>query len=675
MPTARISAGSSNSVGPYEKENVNDGHRVGGRLSLLVQPSDAFKITPRVVYQKVKAGGFNREDHYIFFNNQFTTGGNTLEEREQYLLFREKFTDKTLLTDLVASYDFGPAEITSVSSYMDRDILVSRDASALTDSVFVSFVDGYDGVDPVRTAALAQYLMTPSNLRDTTKLKQFTQELRLSSTGTGPFQWVVGGFYSDIDRRYEQTLPTAGGEEAQNLILELICFNEAFADATCATNDPIAANRVAYTADQLSNGFAVGSPYNASLPYDIKQHALFGEGSYQLGQFKLTAGARYYKFKETRDFVSGGVFSDVSSNIGDKTKSNGISPRFIVSYEANPNLTFNVQAAKGFRLGGTNDPLNVPLCTDEDLDIFGGQGSYKDETLWNYEAGMKFSRRGLTFNTGVFHSRIRNLQVTQTAGSCSSRIVFNVPKAHSTGIEAELAAQLLPGFDLSLAANLQSAKFDSTVLTGAGDVLGGIEDGNRLPTVPKYQLAATATYGQRLGNNADWYITGSAQRIGNRFGEPGDQVSGAGLIPNALYYDPATGDYGSGVNDIGSLRLPAYTIANLSAGIEFDSGLEIVAYVKNMFDENPELAIDRERGLRARFGYLIGQPRTIGLTIRQAFRAAAAPPAAVYVAPPPPPPAPPATQTCPDGSVILATDMCPAPPPPPPPPAPLPERG
>ena len=37
----------------------------------------------------------------------------------------------------------------------------------------------------------------------------------------------------------------------------------------------------------------------------------------------------------------------------------------------------------------------------------------------------------------------------------------------------------------------------------------------------------------------------------------------------------------------------------------------------------------------------------------------------------PAPIAPPATQTCADGSVILATDMCPAPPPPPPPPPPL----
>jgi opacity protein-like surface antigen len=43
--------------------------------------------------------------------------------------------------------------------------------------------------------------------------------------------------------------------------------------------------------------------------------------------------------------------------------------------------------------------------------------------------------------------------------------------------------------------------------------------------------------------------------------------------------------------------------------------------------------------------------------------------------PPPPPPPPPATQTCPDGSVILATDVCPVPPPPPPPPPPTGERG
>jgi len=56
----------------------------------------------------------------------------------------------------------------------------------------------------------------------------------------------------------------------------------------------------------------------------------------------------------------------------------------------------------------------------------------------------------------------------------------------------------------------------------------------------------------------------------------------------------------------------------------------------------------------------------------------AAPPPAPPLPPPPPPP--PATQTCYDGSVIMATDVCPQPPAPPgyvppPPPEPTPERG
>ena len=676
-------------VGPYSKKDVNDGSRVGGRAALLFQPIPELKITPRIAWQKVEAGGFNRQDEYILFDNQFTTtGGDLIGKRKQYLQFREKFRDKTRLADLVMSYDFGPAEVTSVTSHVKRDILVSRDASALTDSIYVSFggrfltanVDPLDPTndttaDPVRSNAILAHAADPSNLRDTTKMKQFTQELRLASTGDGPFQWVVGGFYSKVDRQYRQRLPTPGSDAVGDLYLAELCFDFVLPNnATCATNAPLPANRVPYTAADLRNGFPANSPYNADLPYEIKQTAVFGEGSYKVGQFKLTAGARYYSFKEERDFVSGGYFSDGNTNLGDRTKSNGISPRFIVSYEPNRNFSINVQAAKGFRLGGINDPLNVPLCTDEDLDIFGGLGSYDDETLWNYEAGVKYSKGGFTFNSAVFHNEIRDLQVTLTAGSCSSRVVFNVPKAHSTGLEAEFAVHPAPGLEFSLNANIQRAEFDSTVTAGDGSVIGGIEKGNRLPTVPKYQIAAVATYGVPVNDTLDWSVTGSVQRIGNRWGEPGDQVPGAAVVGNALFYDPITGDFGSGVNDIGSLRLPGYTLANLSTTLSWTSGLDLTLYVKNLLDANPKLAIDRERGLRGRFGYLIGQPRTIGLTARYKF--AERP---VVVAPPvelpPPPPPPPATQTCADGSVILATDACPVAPPPPPPPPPAPERG
>ncbi|GAA4716321.1 TonB-dependent receptor [Sphingomonas lutea] len=633
------------SIGPYDKNNVNDGDRYGVRAALLFQPTPEFKITPRIVYQKVDTGGFNRQDEYILSNNAFVTGGDTLDEREQYLQFREKFRDKTWLADLVASYDFGPVELTSVSSYLNRDILVSRDASALTDSIFVSF-NGL-GVSPAA-------IDLDSELLDTTKLKQFTQELRLASTGNGPFQWVVGGFLTNIKRDYSQTLPTPGVEGT---------FSQQAINGLCIiAGDPTFCQSpgVPKTEAQVSQGFAANSPYNAELPYDIRQRAIFGEGSYDFGQFKITAGGRYYSFKEERDFISGGFFSGLVVSLGDRAKSNGFSPRVIATWEPNRNLSVNVQAAKGFRLGGTNDPLNVPLCTPEDLDVFGGQGAYKDETLWNYEAGVKYSRGGITFNSAVFHNKIKNLQVTQTAGSCSSRIVFNVPKAHSTGIEAEFSARPMPGLDLSIAANIQSAKFDSTVLTGAGDVLGGIEEGNRLPTVPKFQLSANATYGQRLNDSAEWSVTGSVQHIGNRFGEPADQVAGAGSLSAAggnpaIFYDPATGIFGTTDLDFGSLRLPSYTVTNLTGGVYWDNGLEVQLYVKNLFDVNPKLAIDRERGKRARFGYLVGQPRTIGLTVRKKFGAepAAPPPPAPVLPPPPPPPA-----------------MEPAPPPPPPPPPP-----
>jgi iron complex outermembrane receptor protein len=38
----------------------------------------------------------------------------------------------------------------------------------------------------------------------------------------------------------------------------------------------------------------------------------------------------------------------------------------------------------------------------------------------------------------VFHTAMKDLQVTLDAGSCSSRVVYNVPKAHSSGAELEV---------------------------------------------------------------------------------------------------------------------------------------------------------------------------------------------------------------------------------------------
>jgi iron complex outermembrane receptor protein len=302
----------------------------------------------------------------------------------------------------------------------------------------------------------------------------------------------------------------------------------------------------------------------------------------------------------------------------------------------------------------------LPLCTDQDEDLFGGFQEYDDETLWNYEAGVKYSTRGITFNSAIFHSRIKNLQVTLDAGSCSSRIVFNVPKAHTTGIEAEFAVTPAPGLDLSLAGSYVTAEFDSTLARDPGDpndiltVSTGIRNGNRLPTVPKFQMAASATYGQPWANG-DWYVNASVQHVGSRFTQPADQENNPRSFTHGLAPLVPVGS----VTTL-NLKLPSYNLVNLSAGLGWDSGLEIVGYVNNLFDANPKLSFDRERGGRARLGYNIGQPRVIGLTVRQRFGGPVAAPAA-YIAPPAPPP-PPVVEEA-------------APPPPPPPPPPPVERG
>jgi outer membrane receptor protein involved in Fe transport len=614
-------AGFIDAIGPAGGKNVNDGKRYGGRVAILWEPVEGLKITPRVVWQKIETDGFNREEFYNMYENQFTSPSapNGPGKRTQYLKLREKFKDKTLLADLTGSYDFSGVELTSITSYINRDILVSRDASALTGSVGLSFTGLPAGPSGNIVPAVAQL---NSNLRDTTDLKSWSQELRLGSTGDGPFQWLLGGFYSKVNRDYAQRLPTPGYDNP---------FSQQALEGLCLAGVPVFCSSpgVPITLNEAYNGFGPDSPYNADLPYDIKQKAVFGEASYDWGQFKLTAGGRYYDFSETRDFISGGVFSNVDTRIGDKTSSNGFSPRAILTFEPSKNLSVNAQVAKGFRLGGVNDPLNVPLCGSADLATFGNRPDYNDETLWNYEVGFKYQKRAITANAAVFYTDISDLQVTADAGSCSSRIVFNVPKAHTFGVEGELAISPARGLDLSVAGSYVDAKFDSSVVTAddpttplideSGAIIAGIRDGNRLPTVPNFQFATTATYTWQMSDSADWYVSASWQHVGDRYTQPSDQEPGAGIF-NSISYDPESNTPGfhSGV-DFGSLKLKAYDLVNLSAGLDFDSGLGVNVYVNNLFDENAKLSLDRERGGRARLGYNIGTPRTIGITVRQKF--------------------------------------------------------
>jgi len=568
-------------------DDVNSGDRFGTRLSLLFAPNDQLTITPRIIYQEVNMDGWNRIDVYNILANPFTTSRPpvTLGKRELFTQIDEPFSDEFLLADLNIQYDFGEVLLTSITSYMDRDVQVIRDAGALTSSI----TGGSIGLDE-------EVYTLDSPLDDSTTLESLTQELRLSGIN-GNFDWVAGVFYSDIERHYNQFLNVAGFEDLTGI----------------PTAGPFAPKDALFWSDLDYNKY--------------QQIAVFGEITWAVtDRFDLTGGLRWYDFEEERTQVFDGMFGADSNGdpvqTAGKTSSDGISPRFVASWAATDDVQLNAQVAKGFRLGGINDSLNFSLCTPADLETFGGFDTWDDEVIWNYEIGAKSSignGRGI-LNVSLFYMDISDLQGTLTAGSCSSRIIFNIPEAESIGIEFELAYQLTDRFDFAISASHIESEITKTVssIDSEGNEIDiGVQEGNPLPTVPENQAAIAATYVWPMNNAWEGYATGTWQYVDSRFTQIGDQLPGFGTVDlHALGNDiggPFTEDFFTF-----NPELPSYNIANLRFGVRNDK-YDVSLYINNVGDERAFLALDQERGSLARVGYLTNQPRTYGVTARMHF--------------------------------------------------------
>ena len=571
-------------------ENVNTGTRTGIRAAVRFAPNDKLAITPRITYQKVEMDGWNRIDDYNILANPFTTTrpAVTLGPRQLFTQIGEPFTDDYFLGDARIRYSFpGGMDFTSITSYNNRDILVVRDATALTASI-----TGGSSGKPESVYTL------DAPLDDATKVNGFTQEVRLEGGAGGAqrLRWLVGGFYSTQDRKYNQSLIVNG-----------------YQDATGSNTVGLRAKK-----DEL---------FFSDLAYNLDQFALFGEATWALGsQLDLTGGLRYYSFNEDRDQVFDGIFAHDSTGTKvvsqpGSTKADGIAPRVIASWRPSDVLTVNAQVAKGFRLGGINDPLNVPLCTPGDLATFSGHDSWIDESAWNYELGTKSSLmngRG-SLNVSAFYLDIQDLQMVLTAGSCSSRLVFNVPKARSAGLEVEFAATPNEHLDFAVSGTFNNSELRSTVTqtnaSGQTSVISGLEEGNRLPSVPEVQGAAAATYKWRVGGPASVaYVTGSWNYMGTRYTQIDDLASGFGTVNLNSFAPNSIGGPFTQPTFTFNPEMPAYSLLNLRVGLT-RANYDISLYMNNVTDERAFLALDRERGTRARVGYLTNPPRTFGLLV------------------------------------------------------------
>jgi iron complex outermembrane receptor protein len=569
------------------KKDVNDGFRSGFRAALRFDPSGHLSITPRIVYQRVAMNGWNRIDDFNILANPYTTTrpAVTLGDRRQFTQLEEDFTDDFVLADVNVNYKIGDAMLTSITSYTYRDVLVIRDATALTASI----TGGSIGL-PERIYTL------DAPLDDATTAKIWTEEVRLSG-GSQRLNWVAGGFFSHTDRDYGQDLPVIGFEERSGI-------------PTRGLRAP---------KDSL---------FFSDLGYKLNQLALFGEATLATSeQFSVTGGLRFYHFGEDKEQIFDGIFGNDNNGTSlvsqpGSTDANDLAPRLIATYKLSTTANLNAQVSRGFRLGGINDPLNVPLCTPQDLATFSGRDNWRDETVWNYEVGVKsrvLNETGV-LSAALFYMDIHDLQATVTAGSCSSRVVFNVPKARSQGFEVEFEAAPTRNFDFAISGSFNDSELRSTLTStdasGGVTVVSGIERGRRLPTVPRFQFASAATYQWEIRPGSLAYITGTYQHIGSRFTQVGDEdlgtldllsfganTLGGPLTATVFRYNP---------------RLPAYDLMNLRVGLRRNRW-DVSAFLNNVTDERALLSLDRERGTRARIGYLTNLPRMFGIATRLDF--------------------------------------------------------
>jgi iron complex outermembrane receptor protein len=127
-------------------------------------------------------------------------------------------------------------------------------------------------------------------------------------------------------------------------------------------------------------------------------------------------------------------------------------------------------------------------------------------------------------------------------------------------------------------------------------------------------LSAGVTYGWPVGASRA-YVSGSYQHVGSRFTLIDDESPGYGTVDLNSFGSHTIGRPLTQSTFIFNPELPAYNIVNLRVGLIRDTW-EVALFGDNLTDERAFLALDRERGKRARVGYLTNQPRTAGVTLR-----------------------------------------------------------
>jgi iron complex outermembrane receptor protein len=103
------------------------------------------------------------------------------------------------------------------------------------------------------------------------------------------------------------------------------------------------------------------------------------------------------------------------------------------------------------------------------------------------------------------------------------------------------------------------------------------------------------------------YVTGSWNYVGTRYTQIDDLASGFGTVNLNSFAPNSIGGPFTQPTFTFNPEMPALQLLNLRVGMT-RANYDISLYMNNVTDERALLALDRERGTRARVGYLTNPP-------------------------------------------------------------------
>lgn len=393
--------------------NLNETETTTVRAKLLARPSDALSVS--------LLGLYNRSSQPVksFSDGNYETSAVVPSPT------RQRYALGILDVDL----DVGPFTVKSVTGYMDQTSRSVDDSARFYNDLF--------GAPLLRTA------ITDAD----GTLKKFSQELRVTSNGAGPFRYVFGASYT-----WGKT--------------------ESVTDGSGETNVP------------GLPATALGLVFRQDTAQTSKIWAFFGNASYDLGsRLTIDAGGRY--FIDERSQEGGITFTGVPSGpipVYAPRTFKSFNPRVAITFKTGDSGNIYASVARGFRSGGFNQ-INAPQVLP----------TFDPEKLWTYEIGAKQSLLGnsLYVEASLYFQDYKNIQANQFVNPTVATVV-NSGSADGPGFDLSIVAK--PSRDFSVAASLGYSKLRFT--TNTSDRLKG----EALDLVPDWNWSIAVDYTPQLSD-------------------------------------------------------------------------------------------------------------------------------------------------------------------------------